>query len=162
PHFPPTRPGALARALARPDRHLAQRPGLGRRPPVRGHLPARGPRLLARNGGGCRRGAGPGRRRADGPPRGRGPPLFGARGGRRGGVALGGGYAGLGFAHIEAAAFAAAAVGGIGNGALLPAQSTLIAGLAAPELRHRATAVSRVCTNAGFGVGGALGGLVAG
>ena len=78
------------------------------------------------------------------------------------GLALAVGYAALGFAHIEAAAFAAAAVGGIGNGALLPAQSTLIAGLAAPELRHRATAVSRVCTNAGFGVGGALGGVVAG
>ena len=53
-------------------------------------------------------------------------------------------------------------MGGAGNGGLLPAQSTLIAGLAAPEIRHRATAVSRVCTNAGFGVGGALGGLVAG
>jgi MFS family permease len=34
-------------------------------------------------------------------------------------------------------------------------------GLAAPEVRHRATAVSRVATNAGFGFGGALGGLVA-
>jgi MFS family permease len=88
---------------------------------------------------------------------------FGARAVVAGaGLALGAGYAGLAFAHTEAAAFAAAAVGGIGNGALLPAQSTLIAGLAAPELRHRATAVSRVCTNAGFGIGGALGGLVAG
>jgi MFS family permease len=88
---------------------------------------------------------------------------FGPRAAAAGsGVALAAGYAGLGLAHTEAWAFAAAAVGGAGNGGLLPAQSTLIAGLAAPEIRHRATAVSRVCTNAGFGVGGALGGIVAG
>ena len=30
-----------------------------------------------------------------------------------------------------------------------------------PELRHRSTAVSRVAANAGFGLGGVLGGLVA-
>jgi MFS family permease len=78
------------------------------------------------------------------------------------GAALAAGYAGLAVAHTEMVAFAAAAIGGAGNGALLPAQSTLLAGLAAPEIRHRATAVSRVCTNAGFGLGGALGGLVAG
>ena len=78
------------------------------------------------------------------------------------GIALAAGYAGLGLAHTEAWAFAAAALGGAGNGGLLPAQSTLIAGMASPETRHRATAVSRVCTNAGFGVGGAIGGLVAG
>src|SRR5262249_15225326 len=76
-------------------------------------------------------------------------------------IALGVGYAGLAFAHTEGLAFAAAAVAGAGNGALQPAQSTLLASLAAPELRHRATAVSRVCTNAGFGFGGALGGLIA-
>jgi MFS family permease len=58
-------------------------------------------------------------------------------------------------------AFAAAVLGGVGNGALLPAQSTLLAALAAPDVRHRVTAVSRVCTNAGFGLGGGLGGLVA-
>src|SRR5262249_55194358 len=52
-------------------------------------------------------------------------------------------------------------VAGAGNGALQPAQSTLLAALAAPDLRHRATAVSRVCTNAGFGFGGGLGGLIA-
>ena len=77
------------------------------------------------------------------------------------GVALAIGYAGLAVAHTETVAFAAAAIGGAGNGALLPAQSTLVAALATPEVRHRATAVSRVCTNAGFGLGGALGGLVA-
>ena len=88
---------------------------------------------------------------------------FGPRAAAAGaGIALAAGYAGLGLAHTEAWAFAAAALGGAGNGGVLPAQSTLIAGLAAPETRHRATAVSRVCTNAGFGVGGALGGLVAG
>lgn len=78
------------------------------------------------------------------------------------GGALAAGYAGLAFAHTEPVAFAAAAIGGAGNGALLPAQSTLLAALAPPDLRHRATAVSRVCTNAGFGLGGAFGGLVAG
>jgi len=88
---------------------------------------------------------------------------FGARAVAAGaGVALAAGYAGLAAAHHEAAAFAAAAVGGAGNGALSPAQSTLVAALATPDVRHRATAVSRVSTNAGFGLGGALGGLVAG
>jgi MFS family permease len=88
---------------------------------------------------------------------------FGARAGAAGsGIALAVGYAGLGLAHTEAWAFAAAALGGAGNGGLLPAQSTLIAGLATADTRHRATAVSRVCTNAGFGIGGALGGIVAG
>jgi MFS family permease len=78
------------------------------------------------------------------------------------GAALAAGYAGLAFAHTEPVAFAAAALGGAGNGALLPAQSTLLAALASRDVRHRATAVSRVSTNAGFGLGGALGGLVAG
>ena len=88
---------------------------------------------------------------------------FGARAAAAGaGLALAAGYAGLALAHTEPAAFAAAAVGGAGNGALLPAQSSLLAALAARDLRHRAGAVSRVCTNAGFGLGGALGGLVAG
>jgi MFS family permease len=88
---------------------------------------------------------------------------FGARAVAVGaGIALAAGYAGLAFAHTEPVAFAAAALGGAGNGALLPAQSTLIAALAASDIRHRAGAVSRVCTNAGFGLGGALGGLVAG
>jgi len=87
---------------------------------------------------------------------------FGARGTATGaGVALAGGYGGLAFAHSPAAAFAAAALAGAGNGALSPAQSTLLAALAPPELRHRATAVSRVAGNAGAGIGAALGGLVA-
>jgi MFS family permease len=77
------------------------------------------------------------------------------------GLALGAGYAALAFVHTERFAFAAAIVAGVGNGALLPAQSTLLTALAPRGLRHRAGAVSRVCTNAGFGLGGAMGGLVA-
>jgi len=77
------------------------------------------------------------------------------------GVALAAGYAGLAFAHSPARAFAAAALAGAGNGALAPSQSALLAALAPAELRHRATAVSRVAVNAGLGFGAALGGLVA-
>src|SRR6185503_12712907 len=88
---------------------------------------------------------------------------FGARAtATAGGFALAAGYAGLAFAHSPAQAFAAAALAGIGNGALSPSQSTLLAVLTPPDLRHRATAVSRVASNAGIGLGGALGGLVAG
>jgi MFS family permease len=77
------------------------------------------------------------------------------------GVALAIGYAGLALAHTPAPAFAAAALAGAGNGGLNPSQSTLVTTLAPPDLRHRATAVSRVAGNAGIGIGGALGGLVA-
>jgi len=77
------------------------------------------------------------------------------------GVALAAGYAGLAFAHTPTQAFAAAAFAGAGNGALNPAQSTLVATLAPADRRHRAAAVSRVAGNAGIGVGSALGGLVA-
>jgi MFS family permease len=87
---------------------------------------------------------------------------WGARAGTTvAGVALAAGYAGLAFARTPGAAFAAAALAGAGNGALVPSQSTLIVALAPPRLRHRATAVSRVAGNAGMGIGGALGGLVA-
>jgi len=87
---------------------------------------------------------------------------FGARATATGaGVALAAGYAGLAFAHSPVQAFAAAAFAGVGNGALNPSQSTLLAVLASTEVRHRATAVSRVAGNAGIGIGGALGGLVA-
>jgi MFS family permease len=77
------------------------------------------------------------------------------------GVALAAGYAGLAFAQTPAAAFASAVLAGVGNGALNPSQSTLLAALAPPDMRHRATAISRVAANAGIGLGGALGGLVA-
>ena len=78
-----------------------------------------------------------------------------------GGFALAAGYAGLGLAQAPAQAFAAAALAGVGNGALNPSQSTLLATLAPRDLRHRATAVSRAAGNAGIGIGGALGGLIA-
>ena len=77
------------------------------------------------------------------------------------GVALAGGYAGLAGAHTAGMAFAAAALAGGGNGVLNPAQSTLIATLTRRDLRHRATAVSRVAGNAGIGIGSAAGGLIA-
>jgi MFS family permease len=77
------------------------------------------------------------------------------------GVALAAGYAGLAFAHTPAQAFAAAALAGVGNGVLNPGQSTLLAALASAEVRHRATAVSRVAANAGIGIGAAVGGLIA-
>ena len=87
---------------------------------------------------------------------------FGARASACGaGVALAAGFAGLAFARSPIWAFSAAAVAGAGNGALLPSQSTLLAALAPAELRHRATAVSRVAGNAGIGLGGALGGFIA-
>jgi MFS family permease len=88
---------------------------------------------------------------------------FGARAIATGaGVALAAGYAGLAFAYSPALAFAAAALAGVGNGAINPSQSTLLAVLASPDIRHRVTAVSRVASNAGIGLGSALGGLVAG
>jgi MFS family permease len=77
------------------------------------------------------------------------------------GVALAAGYGGLAFAHTPAEAFAAASAAGAGNGALSPSQTTLLTTLASPDVRHRVTAVSRVAGNAGIGIGGALGGLVA-
>jgi MFS family permease len=77
------------------------------------------------------------------------------------GAALATGYAGLALAHTPRQAFVAAAAAGIGNGALIPSQSTLIASLSRPELRHRATAVSRVAANLGAALGALLGGLVA-
>ena len=87
---------------------------------------------------------------------------FGARAVTAGaGIELAAGYAGLAFARLPASAFAAAALAGAGNGALNPSQSTLLVTLTRSDRRHRATAVSRVATNAGIGIGGALGGLVA-
>jgi MFS family permease len=77
------------------------------------------------------------------------------------GVALAAGYAGLAFAHSPAQALVAAAIAGAGNGALNPSQSTLLATLAPADLRHRATALSRVAGNAGAAIGAGLGGLVA-
>jgi len=77
------------------------------------------------------------------------------------GVALAVGYGLLAFATTPTQAFVAAAAAGAGNGALLPSQSALLANLVPPQLRHRSTAVSRVASNIGVALGGALGGLVA-
>ena len=77
------------------------------------------------------------------------------------GVLLAAGYVALAFADQPGLAFAGAGLAGMGNGALNPSQSALIATLSPADRRHRATAVSRVATNAGFGLGGALGGAVA-
>jgi MFS family permease len=78
------------------------------------------------------------------------------------GLALAAGYAGLALAHTPTQAFAAAVVAGAGNGALLPSQSTLIASLVPSDVRHRATAVSRVASNVGAALGALIGGVVAG
>jgi MFS family permease len=87
---------------------------------------------------------------------------FGARAvATAGAVALAAGYVGLAVARSPVHALAAAALAGAGNGALNPSQSTLIATLSPPRLRHRATAWSRVAANVGAGVGGGVGGLVA-
>jgi MFS family permease len=76
-------------------------------------------------------------------------------------LALGAGFAGLAFADTPPKAFVAAAAAGLGNGGLQPSQSALVTALVGPELRHRATAVSRVASNLGIGLGGVLGGVVA-
>jgi MFS family permease len=76
-------------------------------------------------------------------------------------AALAVGFAGLAFAHTPLQAFLAAGAAGIGNGGLQPSQSALLASLAPQELRHRATAVSRVASNLGIGLGGVIGGLIA-
>lgn len=76
-------------------------------------------------------------------------------------LALGAAYAGLAVAIKPAYALAAAALAGAANGVANPAQSTLVASLAPRDVRHRATAASRVAANVGFGLGGFVGGLVA-
>jgi predicted MFS family arabinose efflux permease len=53
------------------------------------------------------------------------------------------------------------AIGGIGNGAFWPSQSTLLAGLAPAERRHAAYGLQRVSRNLGIGLGGLTGGLIA-
>jgi MFS family permease len=78
------------------------------------------------------------------------------------GAALAGGYAVLAFATTPAVAMLAAGLAGIGNGALQPSQSALMAALAPRELLQRASGVSRVAVNCGLGLGAAIGGVVAG
>ena len=78
------------------------------------------------------------------------------------GLALAGGYGLLAFATTPAVAIAAAVLAGVGNGALQPSQSALMAALAPRELLQRASGVSRVAVNVGLGLGAAIGGVVAG
>ena len=78
------------------------------------------------------------------------------------GAALAGGYGLLAFATTPAVAVAAAGLAGIGNGAVQPSQSALMAALAPRELLQRAGGVSRVAVNCGLGLGAAIGGVVAG
>lgn len=77
------------------------------------------------------------------------------------GVALAAGYGGLALAHTPPHAFVAAVAAGVGNGALIPSQSALIASLVGPPLRHRAAAISRVASNLGAALGSAAGGAIA-
>src|SRR5262245_32293075 len=57
------------------------------------------------------------------------------------GLSLAAGYAGLALATTPAAALAAAALAGAGNGALVPSQATLLTALSPDDMRHRVTAV---------------------
>ena len=57
--------------------------------------------------------------------------------------------------------FATSALVGIGIGTFWPAQSSLIAGLTAPDRRAAAFATQRLTMNLGFGLGGLVGGLIA-
>jgi MFS family permease len=71
------------------------------------------------------------------------------------------GYGFLPLVHEPWQALVLMAVGGVGNGAFWPSQSTLLAGLTPPERRHAAYALQRVTRNLGIGLGGLCGGLIA-
>jgi MFS family permease len=71
------------------------------------------------------------------------------------------GYGLLPLVHEPWQALVLMAVGGVGNGAFWPSQSTLLAGLTPPERRHAAYALQRVTRNLGIGLGGLSGGLIA-
>ncbi|MGN6429230.1 MAG: MDR family MFS transporter [Gaiellaceae bacterium] len=58
-------------------------------------------------------------------------------------------------------AFALAALVGLGNGVFWPSYHTLLAAITPEERRHAGFALQRVSTNLGFGIGGALAGLIA-
>jgi MFS family permease len=57
--------------------------------------------------------------------------------------------------------FALAALVGLANGVFWPSYHTLLAALTPAERRHAGYALQRVSTNLGFGVGGAIAGLIA-
>jgi MFS family permease len=71
------------------------------------------------------------------------------------------GYGLLPLVHEPWEALVLMAIGGVGNGAFWPSQSTLLAGLTPPERRHAAFALQRVTRNLGIGLGGLSGGLIA-
>jgi len=58
-------------------------------------------------------------------------------------------------------AFCLAALVGLANGVFWPSYHTLLAAITPPERRHAGYALQRVSTNLGFGIGGALAGLIA-
>ena len=58
-------------------------------------------------------------------------------------------------------AFCLAALAGLANGVFWPSYHTLLAAITPAERRHAGYALQRVSTNLGFGVGGALAGLIA-
>jgi MFS family permease len=58
-------------------------------------------------------------------------------------------------------AFALAALVGLANGVFWPSYHTLLAAITPVERRHAGYALQRVSTNLGFGVGGAVAGLIA-
>ena len=63
--------------------------------------------------------------------------------------------------HSTWQAFLAVAVTGIGGSASWPATNALLAGVTTPEQRSRAYAVEFTLLNAGIGIGGVAGGLIA-
>jgi MFS family permease len=71
------------------------------------------------------------------------------------------GYALYPFVHEAWQGFLVASITGIGVGGFWPSQSTLIAGLTAPEQRSPAFAMQRMVMNVGIGLGALTGGLIA-
>jgi MFS family permease len=74
---------------------------------------------------------------------------------------LAGGYALYPLVDAAWQGFLVAAITGVGVGGFWPSQSTLIAGLTAPEERAPAFAMQRVVMNLGIGLGALAGGLIA-
>lgn len=72
------------------------------------------------------------------------------------------GYGGLALVQEPWHAFSVAVLAGIGNAGFWPGQSSLLAGLTEGAERHAAYAMQRVVMNLGIGIGGLIGGVVAG
>lgn len=71
------------------------------------------------------------------------------------------GYALFAFARSLPLAFVAIIIAGLANGVYWPPQAAVLAALAPPERRHTAYALQRSLANVSFGLGAALGGLIA-